>query len=75
MMYAEYDWTSICYRVRFGHSFISLANGERYWPTRSALDGALRTNGLRLGKRTDSRTWEVLLLDTDSKLDALRATL
>jgi hypothetical protein len=52
----ELDWTSNRYRSHFGdveHSFESLA----------AARHALRLVGLRLGAKTDPRTWRIELME------------
>ena len=57
-MFLEYDWTFGVYRPRFGSSFIDF-RGDRSWPTMADAKAALRAAGLRVGKKTDSRTWSI----------------
>lgn len=61
-MFLEYDWTSNCYRPRLGNVFIAVRE-ERSWPTLSEARAALANAGLRLGKKTDSRSWAIELTD------------
>lgn len=58
MLYVEYDWTSLVYRMRFGTTFID-CRGERSWPDKPSLLTALKAAGFKLGKKTDTRTWRV----------------
>lgn len=58
-MYLEYDWTFDCYRPRLGEVFTSV-NG---WRSFESLDDAkwnLAVCKLALGKKTDSRTWQIV---------------
>lgn len=57
-LYVEYDWTSLCYRMRFGTTFIACRD-ERSWPDKPSLLAALRDAGLKLAEKTDTRTWRV----------------
>jgi hypothetical protein len=57
-MFLEYDWPSNTYRARLGdasikHSFETLAEARH----------ALRLVGLRLGAKTDARTWRIELME------------
>lgn len=58
-MFLEDDWTSMVYRCRFGSVFTDV-RGERYWTTRRDACDALLNASLRLGRKTDSRTWEIV---------------
>lgn len=58
-MYLEYDWTFDCYRPRFGRSWIDV-RGERSWPTLQDAKLALSSAKLKLGRKTDTRTWEIV---------------
>ena len=58
-MFLEYDWTYGVFRPRFGHTFIDF----RGWRSFSTLEEAkeiIGYAGLSLGKKTDSRTWEII---------------
>lgn len=57
-MYLEYDWTSLCWKPRFGDVFIAV-NGIRSYP--SFVDAAyeLKQAGLKIGRKTDTRTWTI----------------
>jgi hypothetical protein len=57
-MFIEYDWTFNVYRPRFGQSFIAF-RGERSFPTLADARAALKSAGLKLGRKTDTRTWSV----------------
>lgn len=57
-MYLEYDWTFGVYRPRFGAVFTDI-RGERSWPSMAEAKAALKAAGLRLGRKTDSRTWKI----------------
>jgi hypothetical protein len=57
-MFLEYDWTFDVYRPRFGASFIDV-RGERSWPSLKDAKCALALAKLRVGKKTDSRTWRI----------------
>jgi hypothetical protein len=57
-MFLEYDWTFNVYRPRFGDRFIAF----RGWYSFESLDHArceLGYAGLKLGRKTDSRTWKI----------------
>ena len=57
-MYLEYDWTFNVYRPRFGSSFTDV----RGWRSFESMDDAkwvLATVGLKVGKKTDTRTWRI----------------
>ena len=58
-MYLEYDWSFMCYRPRFGTQFTDV-RGERYWITRADACEALLNAGLKLGRKTASRVWEIV---------------
>jgi hypothetical protein len=58
-MYLEYDWTFNCYRPRFGRNFISIRDVFSY-ETLADAKQHLALCQLALGKKTDSRTWEIV---------------
>lgn len=60
-MFLEYDWTFNCYRARFGQSFIDV-RGARYWDTMADARFWLAQAGLKVGRKTDSRTWAIDLI-------------
>ncbi len=57
-MYLEYNWTACCYQPRFGNSFTSV-NGWRFFETLQQAKNELAIAGLRLSRKTDSRTWQI----------------
>ncbi len=60
-MYLEYNWTACCYQPRFGDVFISINGFRSYQDMRQAVQ-ELRVMGLDVGKKTASRTWEIVTL-------------
>jgi hypothetical protein len=52
----EYDWTSNTYRSRLGDAFTLI---EHSFETLAAARLHLRSAGLRLGTKTDPRTWRI----------------
>jgi len=58
-MYLEYDWTFNVYRPRFGDTFIAW-RGERSFESFAAAKAAIEAAGSKIGKKTDSRTWEIV---------------
>ena len=61
-MFLEYDWTYDAYRPRLGDGFPSIT---RSFETLAAARHALRLVGLRLGVKTDPRTWQVEYMVAD----------
>ena len=57
-MFLEYDWTFNCFRPRFGNTFIAV-RGERSWPSMAEAKAALADAKLKVGHKTDSRTWAI----------------
>lgn len=57
-MFMEYDWCFDCYRFRFGDMFTDI-RGTRYAETWQEAMAVLRGAGLRVGKKADTRTWEI----------------
>lgn len=57
-MHLEYDWTFNVYRPRLGFTFVAV-RGERSWPTMDEAKEALRSAGLKVGRRTDTRSWAI----------------
>jgi hypothetical protein len=57
-MYLEYDWTFNVYRPRFGDVFIAV-NGLRSYETMADAKAELAIAKLKVGKKTDSRTWKI----------------
>lgn len=59
-MYLEYDWTFNVYRPRFGTTFTAIADYQSF----ESLEDAKSVLGwckLKLGRKTDSRTWKIEL--------------
>jgi hypothetical protein len=57
-MFLEYDWTFNVYRPRLGDTFTDVRS-ERSWESLAAAKWALKLCGLKLGRKTDSRTWAI----------------
>lgn len=60
-MFLEYDWTFSVYRPRLGASTFTDILGARSFESRDDAKAALAAAGLKLGKKTDSRTWAIEL--------------
>jgi hypothetical protein len=58
-MYLEYDWTSMVFRLRLGEVWTDL-DGVRSFDSLQEVRAALGRKGLKLGRKTDTRTWEVV---------------
>lgn len=58
-MYLEYDWTFGIFRPRFGDTFTGI-RGVTFYDTMKQAKEHLASCGLALGKKTDSRTWEII---------------
>jgi hypothetical protein len=59
-MFLEFNWTANVYQFRFGSVFTDV----RGYRSAESLDEArsiLSMAGLKLGKKTDSRTWAIEL--------------
>jgi hypothetical protein len=61
-MSLEYDWTSNTYLSRLGGAFPPI-DGWRSLETLAAARHQLRLVGLRLGTKTDARTWRVEVME------------
>lgn len=59
MLFIEYDWTFGVYRFRIGQNFTDF-RGVRYFETLKEWRAFLAEAHCRVGKKTDSRTWEVI---------------
>lgn len=57
-MFLEYDWTFGVYRPRFGDTFTGI-RGVTFYDTLAQAKRHLATCGLKLGAKTDSRTWRI----------------
>ena len=55
-MFLEYDWTSNTYRCHLGGEFTPI---EHSFETLAGARRDLRLIGLRLGAKTDERTWRI----------------
>lgn len=60
-MYLEYDWTFGVYRPRFRGVFTEI-NGYHFFQDMEEAKWVLRLRGLRVGKKTDSRSWRIEIL-------------
>jgi hypothetical protein len=58
-MFLEYNWTACCYQARFGDTFTDI-RGERSWNSFNEAKAAIEAAGLKIGRKTDSRTWEIV---------------
>jgi hypothetical protein len=67
-MFLEYDWTSNAYRAHVGDAFTSIVHS---FETLAAARHALRLVGLRLGTKTDARTWRIELMGAESHEDMI----
>jgi hypothetical protein len=61
-MSLEYDWTSNTYRSRLDDAFMPV-DGWRSFQTHAAARHQLRLVGLRIGNKTDPRTWRVEVME------------
>jgi hypothetical protein len=69
-MFLEYDWTSNTYRARLGDALMSI---EHSFGTLAAARHALRLVGLRIGAKTDRRTWRIEFMEpVAERADAFR---
>lgn len=58
-MFLEYDWTFNVFRPRVGADVFTDIRGARSFESLNEAKDALKAAGLRLGKKTDSRTWRI----------------
>lgn len=58
-MFIEYDWTSMVYRLRFGADVFTDFRGWRSFPKLEDWRQLLKPHGLKVGRKTDSRTWKI----------------
>jgi hypothetical protein len=66
IMFLEYDWTSNTYHSRLGGAFTSI---EHSFETLAAARHALHLIGLRIGDKTDPRTWRIDFMEPVSERD------
>jgi hypothetical protein len=59
-MFLEYDWTSNTYRSHLGGAGTSVAHS---FETLAASRHALHLIGLRIGDKTDERTWRIEFME------------
>jgi hypothetical protein len=59
-MFLEYDWTSDTYRSRLSDAPMTI---QHSFPTLAAARHALHLVGLRLGAKTDGRTWRIEFME------------
>jgi hypothetical protein len=57
-MYLEYDWTFSVLRPRFGRVFTDIGGFRSFESLKEAKE-VLKRYGMRVGKKTDTRTWEI----------------
>ncbi len=57
--FIEFNWTANVYQFRIGQSFTDF-RGVRSWDSLDDARSDLEAAGLRLGCKTDSRTWPVI---------------
>jgi len=57
-MFLEYDWTFGVYKPRFGNTFTSV-NGFHSFASMDEAKQHLAACKLQLGKKTDTRTWQI----------------
>ena len=58
-IFIELDWTVGVYRFRIGQSFTDF-RGVRSLPSLKEWRAFLAEHGMRIGTKTDSRTWRVV---------------
>ena len=58
-MFLEFDWTYGVYRARFGSVWTDI-RGVSTWDNLKDVKFDLERAGLKLGRKTDSRTWEIV---------------
>jgi hypothetical protein len=69
-MFLEYDWTFDAYRSHLSGPFPSI---EYSFGTLAAARHALRLVGLRIGAKTDERTWRIQYMEpVAERADAFR---
>jgi hypothetical protein len=61
-MYLEYNWTACCYQPRFGERFIDVRGWRSFADMREAVS-VLNKCGLTVGRKTASRTWEIVSIE------------
>lgn len=64
-MFLEYDPAFLVYRPRFGQVFTDVRGWRSFASLQEARD-VLSSCGLRLGRKTDSRTWEIIAVEEAS---------
>jgi hypothetical protein len=69
-MFLEYDWTFRAYRLHLGGGH---TGNEHSFETLAAARRGLRFIGLRIGAKTDPRTWRVEFMEpVAERADAFR---
>lgn len=63
-MYLEYDWMIGVFRPRFGDTFTKIRDESSYSTMKEARQH-LKACGLKVGRRTDTRTWEIVRSEED----------
>jgi hypothetical protein len=60
-MFVEYDWTFNVYRFRFGADVFTDFRGFRSADSLADIKAILALGSCKLGKKTDDRTWAVVV--------------
>ena len=60
-MFLEYDWTYGVFRPRFGRDTFIEIGGFRSFSSWQEAKLTLMSRGLKIGRKTDSRTWRIEL--------------
>ncbi len=61
-MFLEFNWTANVWQPRLGDVFTAV-NGWRSFPDLATADFELAIVGLRRGRKTDSRTYELVMVE------------
>jgi hypothetical protein len=68
-MFLEFDWMVGVYKPRFGTTFTDV-DGHRSFECLEDARYALATCNLMLGRKTDSRTWEIIVIPAVAEREA-----
>lgn len=63
-MYLEYEPMTNTFRPRFGDRFIDVRGVRSYYTMAEARE-QLKACGLKVGRKTDSRTWKIVTDDSE----------
>lgn len=67
MLFIEFDWSFEVYRFRIGADNFTDFRGWRSFPSLRDWRDALRPHGLKIGRKTDTRTWEVIQVSANAE--------